>query len=133
VGWHNWNLLSDNLAKMRSSKRGVEFGNRDGKISLRAHNFNKSKLCKKTYPNMKFTILATVFAALATTGFSAAAVAADAIPVAAVDETTPQGIMDGSEENHRVLRANEPVAANDEAAAPDGGAPAMEGKRALGT
>jgi hypothetical protein len=82
---------------------------------------------------MKFTIIATIFAALATTGYSADAAAA-AIPVAAtVDETAPQGIMnDGSEQNHRVLRA-----ANDEA--PEGGgAPpvATEGtgnNRALGT
>jgi hypothetical protein len=52
--------------------------------------------------NMKFTIIATLFAALATTGFSAAA----AIPVATVDEeTAPQGVMnDGSENNPRALR-----------------------------
>jgi hypothetical protein len=108
---------------------------RDGKISLRAHNLLNSKLCKNTYSNMKFTILLTLFAALVTTGFSAAVVAADAIPVAAVDETAPQGITNGSKENHRVLRAaNEPaVAGANDKAAPDGGAPATEGKRALGT
>jgi hypothetical protein len=98
--------------------------------------FSQVETLKKTYSNMKFTILATVFAALATIGFSAAATAdadADAIPVAAVDETTPQRIMNGSEGNHRVLRANEPVADNEDEAAPDGGAPVMEGKRVLGT
>jgi hypothetical protein len=87
--------------------------------------------------NMKFTIIATLFAALATTGVSATAtatatVAADAIPAATVDETAPQGAMKyGSESNPRSLRATEPVAE-----APDGGAPAMDegtGERALGT
>jgi hypothetical protein len=86
---------------------------------------------------MKFPIIATIFAALATTGYAAAA---DAIPsvttAAVVDETAHQVIMnDGSEENCRVLRVNEPApAANDEA--PEGEAPAMEGtgnKRDLGT
>jgi hypothetical protein len=91
-----------------------------------------SIVSSQTQKNMKFTIIATIFAALATTGYSAAD--ADAIPVAAaVDETAPQGIMNGgSEQNHHVLRAK-----NDEA--PEGGgAPpaATEGtgnKRALGT
>jgi hypothetical protein len=84
---------------------------------------------------MKFTIIATIFAALATTGYSAAA---DAIPVvAAVDDTAPpQGIMTDGSDNHRVLRAKKPAdaAANDEN--PEGGAPDMEGtgnKRVLGT
>jgi hypothetical protein len=53
---------------------------------------------------MKFTIIATLLAALATTGFSAAAAAP--IPVATVDETAPQGVMnDGSENNPRALGA----------------------------
>ncbi len=86
---------------------------------------------------MKFTILATLFATLATTGFSAAVVAADAIPVAAVDDTAPpQGIMTDGSDNHRVLRGKKPAdaAANDES--PEGEAPDMEGtgkKRVLGT
>jgi hypothetical protein len=88
---------------------------------------------------MKFTIIATIFAALATTGYSAAAdAAADAIPVvAAVDDTAPpQGIMTDGSDNHRVLRGKKPAdaAANDES--PEGEAPDMEGtgkKRVLGT
>jgi hypothetical protein len=86
---------------------------------------------------MKFTIIATIFAALATTGYSALL---QMLPTpflavaAAVDETdAPQGIMNEGSENRRVLRTNEAAAAaaNDEAPA------MMEGTgnntRALGT
>jgi hypothetical protein len=56
---------------------------------------------------MKLTLIATIFAALATTGFSAAAAAANAIlPVApaAVDDTVaPKGLVSDGSENHRVL------------------------------
>jgi hypothetical protein len=57
---------------------------------------------------MKFTISTTIFAALATTGFPAAA---DAIPVTtAVDEAAYQEIMNNRSESHRFLHANEPAA-----------------------